>query len=251
MTTFTSCFVRAQTVGLDSTTQQEGVRELDVPLMVSPLRWFFCLLGRWVLPFCSLYSPLFGCFGLYMILRVSSPLPESSQIFSKPFAIYKHVMPCERMPKLCPFFSLEGHLWFWNSRGIEFDALRGLKRHQILYRNWNPFSWWFISSSILANYECASWCSSGQVGFDSLRVILGRSYIVLIFDIWCVWGTDMLLECPGRKTLWIKIKDGNPSVKSARQMWTQVDTTQTKNKSKQSTKKYIYQVKTLCKENTW
>jgi hypothetical protein len=37
----------------------------------------------------------------------------------------------------------------------------------------------------------------------------------------------------------------NPSIKSTRQMRTQVDTTQRKNKSKQSTK---YQVKTLCKE---
>jgi hypothetical protein len=39
-----------------------------------------------------------------------------------------------------------------------------------------------------------------------------------------------------RKTLEIKIKDGNPSIKSARQMKTQVDTTQRKNKRKQSAK---------------
>jgi hypothetical protein len=42
----------------------------------------------------------------------------------------------------------------------------------------------------------------------------------------------------------------NPSIKSTRQMRTQVDTTQTKNKSKQSTKKKSKnQVKTLCKES--
>jgi hypothetical protein len=38
------------------------------------------------------------------------------------------------------------------------------------------------------------------------------------------------------KTLDIKIKDGIPSIKSTRQMRTQVDTTKRKNKSKQSTK---------------
>jgi hypothetical protein len=45
-----------------------------------------------------------------------------------------------------------------------------------------------------------------------------------------------------RKTMYIKIKDGIPSIKSTRQMKVQVDTTQRKNKSKQSTKnkKKIY-----------
>jgi hypothetical protein len=38
------------------------------------------------------------------------------------------------------------------------------------------------------------------------------------------------------KTMEIKIKDRNPSIKSTKQMRTQVDTTQRKNKSKQSTK---------------
>jgi hypothetical protein len=36
-----------------------GVWELDVALVVCPVRWFFCFLGR-ILPFCSLYSPLLG-----------------------------------------------------------------------------------------------------------------------------------------------------------------------------------------------
>ncbi len=36
-----------------------------------------------------------------------------------------------------------------------------------------------------------------------------------------------------KKILWIKIKDGNPSIKSTRQMKTQLHTTQRKNKSKQ------------------
>jgi hypothetical protein len=39
------------------------------------------------------------------------------------------------------------------------------------------------------------------------------------------------------KTLYIKIKDGILSIKSTRQMKAQVNTTQRKNKSKQSTKK--------------
>jgi hypothetical protein len=37
--------------------------------------------------------------------------------------------------------------------------------------------------------------------------------------------------------MYIKIKDGIPSIRSTRQKRTQVDTTQRKNKSKQSTKK--------------
>jgi hypothetical protein len=39
-----------------------------------------------------------------------------------------------------------------------------------------------------------------------------------------------------RKALQRKINNGNPSIKSTRQMRTQEDTTQRKNKSKQSTK---------------
>jgi hypothetical protein len=37
----------------------------------------------------------------------------------------------------------------------------------------------------------------------------------------------------GRKTLYIKIKDGNPSIKSIRQMRARVDITQRKKKNKQ------------------
>jgi hypothetical protein len=40
-----------------------------------------------------------------------------------------------------------------------------------------------------------------------------------------------------KKTLYIKIKNGNPSIKSTRQMTAGVDTTQRKNESKQSTNK--------------
>jgi hypothetical protein len=58
-------------------TRQRGFQQptkkqkFDVPLVVRPLKWFFCW---WVLPFCSLYSPYFGCFGFFMIGRVSSSL---------------------------------------------------------------------------------------------------------------------------------------------------------------------------------
>jgi hypothetical protein len=47
-----------------------------------------------------------------------------------------------------------------------------------------------------------------------------------------------------RKALYIKIKYGNPSIKSTRQMKAQENTSQRKNESKQSTKK---KGKTLCK----
>jgi hypothetical protein len=48
------------------------------------------------------------------------------------------------------------------------------------------------------------------------------------------------------KTMYIKIKDGIPSIKSTKQMRVQVDTTQRKNKNKQSTKnkKKTYAIKT-------
>jgi len=118
MTTFTSCFVRAQTVGLDSTTQQEGVQELDVPLVVQPLRWFFCLLGCGSFPFVPCLPPYFGCFGLYMIFRVSSLLPESSQshlLYINMLCL--HLWNDAKVMSL--FFSLKGHLWFWNSRGFK------------------------------------------------------------------------------------------------------------------------------------
>ncbi len=43
-----------------------------MPLVVCPLRWFFCLLGRGSFHFVPCIPPLFGCFGLYLIGRVSS-----------------------------------------------------------------------------------------------------------------------------------------------------------------------------------
>jgi hypothetical protein len=49
---------------------------------------------------------------------------------------------------------------------------------------------------------------------------------------------------PKGRTLYIKIKDENPSIKSTRQMRAHVDITQRKNKSKPSTKN---KEKNLCK----
>ncbi len=42
------------------------------PLWFGLLGGSFVFLDVWVLPFCSLYSPFFGCFGLFFISRVSS-----------------------------------------------------------------------------------------------------------------------------------------------------------------------------------
>ncbi len=53
-------------------TRQEGVWELDVPFVVHPFRWFFCLLGRGSFRFVPCIPPFFGCFDLFMIDRVSS-----------------------------------------------------------------------------------------------------------------------------------------------------------------------------------
>jgi hypothetical protein len=47
-------------------------QKLDIPLVVCFLRWFFLSSWTWVRPFCSLYSPFFGCFCLIMIGGVSS-----------------------------------------------------------------------------------------------------------------------------------------------------------------------------------
>ncbi len=48
-----------------------GVQELDITLVVHHLRWFFCLLGRGSFHL-FLVFPLFLCFGLFFIGRVSS-----------------------------------------------------------------------------------------------------------------------------------------------------------------------------------
>jgi hypothetical protein len=47
--------------------------ELDVPLVVWPLKWFFCLLGCGSFHFFDPCIPsyFFGCFGLFIIGRVS------------------------------------------------------------------------------------------------------------------------------------------------------------------------------------
>jgi hypothetical protein len=47
--------------------QQEGVQELDVPLVVRPLRWFFCLLGRGSF---HCVSPFLGALVYILIGRV-------------------------------------------------------------------------------------------------------------------------------------------------------------------------------------
>ncbi len=45
----------------------ERVRELDVPLVVHPLKWFFCLRGHESFHFVPCFLTFFGCFGLFMI----------------------------------------------------------------------------------------------------------------------------------------------------------------------------------------
>jgi hypothetical protein len=44
-----------------------GVQELDVPIVVCPLSWFFCLLRHGSFHFVPCISPFFGSFGLFMI----------------------------------------------------------------------------------------------------------------------------------------------------------------------------------------
>jgi len=92
--------------------QEEGVTgtrwvwELDdVPLVVGPLRWFFCLLGHeWILSLCSLCSLFFlGCFGfglfmiggistlfLSLLLFLSCPIVIMSGECEYPFCIFAH-----------------------------------------------------------------------------------------------------------------------------------------------------------------
>jgi hypothetical protein len=52
-------------------TRTKHVRELDVPLVVCPFRWFFCLLGHGFFHFVPCIPPFFGCFVLFMIGKVS------------------------------------------------------------------------------------------------------------------------------------------------------------------------------------
>ncbi len=44
------------------------------------LRWFFSSCWTWVFPFFSLYSPFFGCFGLFMIGKVSSQIKVGTKL---------------------------------------------------------------------------------------------------------------------------------------------------------------------------
>jgi hypothetical protein len=59
---------------------------------------------------------------------------------------------------------------------------------------------------------------------------------------------DLMTNKEEKKPCKSKIKDGNPFIKSTRQMRTQVDTTQRKKKQKQSINKN--QIKILCKEDS-
>ncbi len=72
---------------------------------------------------------------------------------------------------------------------------------------------------------------------------LGEDLLVRCLDMSCMCS---LWIWTIRKTMYRKIKDGNPSIKSTRQMKARVDTTQRKNnESQQSTKNK--ENKTLCK----
>ncbi len=96
--------------------------------------------------------------------------------------------------------------------------------------------------SFMVSHACLSIASSSffvatlrawRRCFVSHRVHPSQYFLSTLFSFFYVFK---LLHLKKRKTLEIKIKDGNPSIKSARQMKTQVDTTQRKNKRKQSAK---------------
>jgi len=55
--------------------REEGVWELDVPLVVHLLRWFICLLGRGSFHFVPCIPPSFGLFGSFKVSTVSSSHP--------------------------------------------------------------------------------------------------------------------------------------------------------------------------------
>jgi len=61
------------------------------PLCVLPLRWFFCLLGGGSFHSVLCIPPYFGCFGFFMIGRVSSSLSlmganESLFVYTRGFS---------------------------------------------------------------------------------------------------------------------------------------------------------------------
>ncbi len=72
---FDICFLR-----------QQGVQQLDVPLVFHPLGWFFCLLGCGSFHFVPFISPFLGALVLFMIGRVSS---ISSKAAIKPQSLSK------------------------------------------------------------------------------------------------------------------------------------------------------------------
>jgi hypothetical protein len=81
---------------LDIFSQHERVRELDVPFVVCPLRWFFNLLGHGSFHFVPVLEdvfPFFGCFGLFMIGRVSSCFPKSHALLGLSFNFYLVLHP--------------------------------------------------------------------------------------------------------------------------------------------------------------
>jgi hypothetical protein len=56
-----------------TSSDEEILKEMgQEDIVVHPLWWFFCFLGCGSFPFCSSYSPFFGCFGFFMIGKVSS-----------------------------------------------------------------------------------------------------------------------------------------------------------------------------------
>ncbi len=76
-----------------------GVWKLDVPLVVWALRWFFCLFGHEsVGPFTlflvnSLFV-FFGCFGLFMIGRISTLFLSLLLFLSCPIVIMSGECEC-------------------------------------------------------------------------------------------------------------------------------------------------------------
>jgi len=66
--------------------RQQGVQQLDVPLVFHPLGWFFCLLGCGSFHFVPFISPFLGALVLFMIGSVSS---ISSKAAIKPQSLSK------------------------------------------------------------------------------------------------------------------------------------------------------------------
>jgi hypothetical protein len=69
----------------------EVVQELDVPLVVRPLRWFICLLRHRSFYFVPCF-PIFGCFGQFMVGTVSSTKSRFSLGKNKLFEQFNFVL---------------------------------------------------------------------------------------------------------------------------------------------------------------